>query len=221
MDPEPTFEELFRANTERLADKWEHYFRIYDRHFARFRGKSPKILEIGVSNGGSKDIWQKFFGPGVQYVGVDVDERCKQFEDPDSVILIGDQASRPFIRAVGKMHGPFDIVIDDGGHSMDQQKHSFEELYGFVKPDGVYLVEDTHTSYWGDWGGGLNRKGTFIEYCKTRVDDLNAGHIDLGRATTTFTETTDSITFYDSIVVFEKGPHPVAVRTTSGQRIFT
>jgi hypothetical protein len=39
--------------------KWMHYFDIYEHHFARFRGKSPTVLEIGVKGGGSLAMWKR------------------------------------------------------------------------------------------------------------------------------------------------------------------
>ena len=67
-----------------------------------------------------------------------------------------------------------DIVIDDGGHRMQQQITSFEELYPHIQPHGVYLCEDIHTSFWPDFDGGYRRAGTFLEYSKGLIDRLYA-----------------------------------------------
>src|SRR5829696_2278754 len=47
----------------RRVDKWTHYPEIYERYFAKFRGTSARMLEIGVFKGGSLEIWRKYFGP--------------------------------------------------------------------------------------------------------------------------------------------------------------
>ncbi|MFP4369831.1 MAG: hypothetical protein ACLFR2_09645 [Candidatus Kapaibacterium sp.] len=55
-------EKYFRQNDARLIHKWNHYFDIYDRHFSKFRGKEIILLEIGVSHGGSLQMWKSYFG---------------------------------------------------------------------------------------------------------------------------------------------------------------
>jgi hypothetical protein len=102
------------------------------------------------------------------------------------------------------------IIIDDGGHTMNQQIVTYEELYDHLSDNGVYLCEDVHTSYWTDYGGGLNEKQTFIEYSKRFIDMINFYHIrnysseeELIKSKK-FRQTTNSIHYYDSIIVLEK-----------------
>jgi hypothetical protein len=198
-------EKYFRANEGRLIDKWAHYFDVYDRHLSRFREKEVVILEIGVYHGGSLRMWQEYFGDKAKIYGIDIDPRCKDLEEKGIEIFIGSQADREFLRKVKGSVPPIDIVIDDGGHRMIQQITSFEELFGAVKKDGVYLCEDVHTSYWLRYGGGHKRRGTFIEHCKNLIDRLNAWHSEeRSLPVDDFTRSVDSVHFYDSIVVIEK-----------------
>jgi hypothetical protein len=188
----------------RLLDKWVHYFPIYQRHFAPFVGTAPKILEIGVFQGGSLDMWQRFFGPGMEIVGIDVDPTAKQLADPRITVLLGDQEDTAFLESVVAEHGPFDIIIDDGGHTMGQQIASIEALFpAALRDGGVYLVEDCHTSYWADFDAGRGKPGTFIEWAKERIDDLHSYH-DAGPVHPVWTDHVDGIHCYDSIVVFDK-----------------
>src|SRR5262245_66637051 len=92
--------DYFHRNPGRLIDRWHHYFEIYHRHFERFRGRSPVVVEVGVFHGGSLQMWHDYFGSGTRVVGIDVDPRCRQFEDPSTTILIGDQADRAFLAQV-------------------------------------------------------------------------------------------------------------------------
>jgi hypothetical protein len=90
---------------------------------------------------------------------------------------------------------------------MEQQIATFEELYPTVKQEGVYLVEDLHTSYWARYGGGLRGPTTFVEYAKNLYDQLNAWHSEEPDfMVDDFTRTTRSMHLYDSVIVFEKGP---------------
>ena len=201
-------EKYFDSNTKNLMHKWMHYFDIYDRHFSRFRGTDVHLLEIGVSQGGSLQMWKGYFGPRAVIYGADINPNCKTLEEERVKIFIGDQGDRKFLRQMRDSIPRIDILIDDGGHSMKQQIATFEELYEKVSPDGVYLCEDTHTSYWPSFRGGLRRRGTFMEYSKRLIDQLNAWHSQQKRSfkVNAFTKSTDSLHFYDSIVVLEKKP---------------
>ena len=215
-----SFEDLFYNSEHRICQKWDNYFKVYDRFFSRFRGREHfTFLEIGVSQGGSLDLWRHFFGPHAKIVGVDIDPRCKAYEGGNTGIRIGSQSDPEFLADVVLEFGPFDAVLDDGGHTMEQQLVTFASLYPAVVQDGCYMVEDVHSSYDPAFGGGLGNPGTFIEFAKAKIDELNGFHIhSKAKPYTHFTRTTDSISFYDSIVVFEKALQrpPRIVQTGTG-----
>lgn len=215
-------EKYFRTNRGRRIHKWLHYFDVYHRHFERFRGRRVLIVEFGVAQGGSLQMWRHYFGPRSEIVGVDIDARCRAFEEPGIRVRIGDQEDRTFLRALVDEIGPIDVVIDDGGHTMAQQIATFEELYPSMTTDGVFLVEDVHTSYWSNYGGGVRRAGTFVEYAKGLIDQLNAFHSrEPGFDVDEFTRTTRSMHFYDSIVVFERGIVQPPRHNATGRRTFS
>jgi len=199
---------IFDNNKDgKLIHKWEHYFDVYHRHLSRFRGKQVTMLEIGVSQGGSLDMWREYFGDGLALYAVDIDERCKQFEREGVTIFIGDQGDRGFLRKIREQMPPLDILIDDGGHTMKQQIRTFEELYGHVKTDGVFICEDLCTSYMRRYGGGIRKKSSFIEYSKNFIDQINAwfsenkSKLDVSE----FSRSTDSLHYYSGMLVIEKG----------------
>jgi cephalosporin hydroxylase len=139
--------DYFLSNKERNGmHKPMAYFEIYEKHFSKFKNKKIKILEIGIENGGSLAMWKQYFGKGTEVVGIDINSKCKKFEEEGIKIYIGDQANEIFLAHVIGMEGGFDIVIDDGGHLMTQQITSFNILYESVRDSGVYLCEDTGTS---------------------------------------------------------------------------
>jgi hypothetical protein len=75
-----------------------------------------------------------------------------------------------------------------------------------MSENGCFIVEDLHTSYWPSYSGGLRRKGTFMQFAKRKVDQLNAWHSrEEGFTVGPFTRSTRSIHFYDSVAVFERG----------------
>lgn len=207
-DEENPLWKYFVHNQGRVIHKWHHYFDIYHNHFSRFRGRPVTILEIGVFQGGSLQMWKNYFGPDAKIYGLDIDPRCKELAEDQIEIFIGDQADRDFLRTLKSEIGPIDILIDDGGHTMVQQITAFEELFPAVSNMGIYLVEDLHTSYWEEYGGGYKRQGTFIEYAKELVDYMNAWHSrDPQLMLGDFTRSVTGIHFYDSILVVEKYPN--------------
>lgn len=211
----------FKNNDSRLIDKWNHYFDVYERHFSRFRNKEIVILEIGVSQGGSLQMWKAYFGNKAKIFGIDVDPNCKEFEEDNIKIFIGSQSNRKFLRAVKNSIPPVDILIDDGGHTMIQQKVSFKELFDHVKDDGVYLCEDLHTSYWNKFGGGYKRMGTFIEYSKNFIDHLHGYHSkEWYFKVNSFTQSVNSLHYYDSILVIEKKKTGKPYEVRSGKASF-
>ena len=197
----------FLTNDKRLIDKWTHYFPIYEFHFSRYVNRPMTFIEIGCGEGGSLQLWKRYFGPLAQIVGIDIVEKTKTFEEDQIAVRIGDQKDHGFLRNVLTEFGPPDIVLDDGSHKMNDIVESFRVLYPHTSPVGIYMVEDLHTAYWPEYGGGLRRAGTFIEICKNLIDDLNADHAREQLAPSLFTRATLSMHFYDSVVVFERGRH--------------
>ena len=198
-------EDLFRRHRGRMVTKWRHYFEVYERHLAAFRGKPVTLLEFGVWHGGSLQLWRQWLGPEARIVGVDVRPECARFAEPGTEIVIGDQADPATHRGLRERYGAFDVVIDDGGHGMAQQATTFREIFPALRPGGVYIVEDTHSSYHAHWGGGLRQDGTFIEGAKRIIDQQYAwfGPIP-GLEPDELTRTAFGLHFYNSIVVIEK-----------------
>lgn len=197
----------FQNNKKRLIHRWVHYFEIYERHFARFRNRKVTIVEIGVGHGGSLQMWKEYFGPKARIIGVDINPKCKQLEEPQIEIYIGDQADSKFLATLReKIPEKIDILIDDGGHTMTQQISTYRELFPHISENGIYACEDLHTSYWDRYGGGFRRPGTFIEMSKELVDELNAWHFKEPGELSAFTKSAQSMHYYDSILVIEKRP---------------
>jgi SAM-dependent methyltransferase len=198
-------ERFFEEHQGGKIQKWMHYFEIYERHFARYRGTDVHILEIGVAHGGSLKMWREYFGPKAHVYGVDIEPSVKKLEEDQVQIFVGDQTDVPFLESVAAAIPRIDILIDDGGHTMRQQEVTFRALFPLVAEDGVYLCEDLHTSYWGDFGGGYKREGTFIELSKDLIDEINAWHSRSPSLTVSdFTRSAHSLHFYDSVLVVEK-----------------
>jgi cephalosporin hydroxylase len=198
----------FLTNDGRMIHKWKHYFVAYERHFERFRNQAVTVVEIGCGAGGSLQLWKRFFGPYARIIGLDINPHFVAYEEDQIQVRIGDQKDPAFLGGVVDEFGAPDIVIDDGSHMMTDVLASFQVLFPALSSMGVYLVEDLHTAYWPEFGGGLAAQGSFIEHSKALIDKLNADHTR-GRVTPdSYTRSMLSLHFYDSIVVIEKGRRP-------------
>jgi cephalosporin hydroxylase len=195
----------FLTNSGRPIDKWKHYFSAYERHFSRFINRPVVFLEIGCGEGGSLEMWKRCIGPHVQVIGIDIRPECQVFQEDQISVRIGNQSDPEFLAEIIKEFGAPDIVLDDGSHFTDDIIASFSFLYPRMATGGVYMVEDLHTAYWPGFGGSVGNEKSFIEICKRLIDELNADTSRGAVEPTTFTHTTQSIHFYDSIVAFERG----------------
>jgi hypothetical protein len=98
--------------------------------------------------------------------------------------VTGDQADGAFLDRFIAEHGSdFDIIIDDGGHTMNQQMTSLNHLWKAVKPGGIYFCEDLQTSYMKQYGGdenspaGWRGEGTMMAYIFEIISDkMRSGH---------------------------------------------
>lgn len=196
--------DIFQSHNGRKVHKWKHYFPVYEQYFSRFVNRPLVLLEIGVSEGGSLEIWKKYFGPHAQIVGIDIDSRWV-FEEDQIAVRIGSQSDTNFLEEIITEFGVPDIVLDDGSHEMTDVLGSFSFLYPKMRSGSVYFVEDMHTAYWEEFGGGLRKSGTFVEHAKNLVDELNAEWTRGAIEPSDFTKSTLSISFFDSCVVFDKG----------------
>lgn len=214
--------DFFLKSTSGNIHKWLHYFEIYHMFFNGFRQKKNiRVMEIGVGKGGSLNLWRQYFDESAIIVGVDINQNAQRFENKEArtFVRIGDQANPKFLNKIADEFREFNIIIDDGGHTTNQQITSFIHLYDSLSKDGIYLVEDTHSNYWKkfqDRKDGL----TFIDLAKDLVNLLHDPYQSMSigyplrvdnpnklrelRVSKFYSET-KSICFFDSIVVFTKG----------------
>jgi Methyltransferase domain len=219
--PDPGYFRSFLSRTDdRTLYKMDHYLDIYDRQLGGWQGRDVSFLEIGIYKGGSLRMWRDFFAPGARLTFADVDPSCKALELPGTQISIGDQADPAFLASLSRDRGPFDLIVDDGGHQMHQQITSFQCLWPHLTPGGLYIVEDTHTSYWPGFGGGHRAPASFIEFAKDLIDKMHSWYTedDAGFPLHPLAREIGSIQFHDSLVIVEKThkPPPVSITSRNG-----
>ena len=204
---------IFMNHEGYLIDKWEHYLGIYESELAPFiaTGQPISLLEIGVQNGGSLQIWKKYLPAGSRIVGIDINPDCAKLElDENTSLHIADGTDQAVLDSVlGDL--TFDIIIDDGSHRSDHIINTYKALFFRLKGGGKFIIEDLHASYWSEYGGGFRTEGSAMEFLKGLVDGLNCDHFrDTGIAPQAeidhlrdFGHSIARMTFYDSVAVME------------------
>jgi predicted O-methyltransferase YrrM len=152
-------------------DSRHGYAQFYEKYLESYRSSAKKVLEIGVDTGVSISAWLGYFTNAAIY-GMDIDYSAMSpgmFNAESRVTLFpGDQGNpedlSKFIQAHG---GNFDIIIDDGGHTMQQQQLTFKTYFKHLAPGGVYVIEDLHTSYLNPYDYGQHKTPvTTLSLCK-------------------------------------------------------
>lgn len=136
-----------------------NYTELYERLLFQWKDDPIKIFEIGVAEGGSLAMWQSYF-PKARIFAVDILDKS-QFSNARVTTLVADQANRDQLQsAIAASGSDIDVLIDDGGHTMEQQQVSLGFLFKHVRPGGYYVIEDVHTSLPALWQGyGVERGG--------------------------------------------------------------
>jgi O-antigen biosynthesis protein len=175
---ELTLQQLYAEHSGKVSDKWHSYLVEYGRVFAKYRYKSVTLLEIGVQNGGSLEIWSRFFANAQKLVGCDINPQCAklQYEDPRVAVVVGD-ANSDAVQLTVLQHSPvFDVMIDDGSHRSSDIVKSFAKYFPHLADGGVFVAEDLHCSYWAEFEGGLYNPLSSITFFKRLADIVNHEH---------------------------------------------
>lgn len=147
-----------------------HYLDNYEKYLAPLREQGFVLLEIGVGNKSSINMWKQYFKNANVY-GIDNNPGCAG-ED----IFIGDQTDKVFLDKVLYEIGEPNIVIDDAAHYGPYTIETFKYLFPKISDQGLYFVEDTHCFYdktYGlapDFGQGMSEVFNFFTSLACDVD---------------------------------------------------
>lgn len=173
-----SFSQLYFDNTHKVAHKWSAYLSQYDRIFSSKRNLPIKLLEIGVQNGGSLEIFSEYFFNAQKIIGIDINPNCRNLKFNNSVIsvIVGDVNSNSIKSTLLSSSDGFDFIIDDGSHISGDIIKSFCFYFKNLNEDGIYIVEDLHCSYWKEFNGGLYFPYSSVSFFKKIIDVLNSEH---------------------------------------------
>lgn len=203
-------------NLEELANKYatdkrgedHNYVKYYEKYFKSVRESAEHVFEIGIFESKDKQnrpygaaslkLWEDYFAKATIY-GADVVDFRKHSTERTKISQL-DQANRDHLKAFADHCGvEFDIIIDDGGHTMKQQQISFDFLFNYLKSGGIYVIEDLHTSYGNlfphyskeggsstlallqDYQSSGELESEFFENAEINAQNIQELHIEQGR----------------------------------------
>lgn len=152
------------------SSRYHNYAVKYDKILSPYMHTFTDVLEIGVSQGQSTRMWTDYFNKATIHAA-DINKAsaiCQQYSNRIKFHLI-DQRNRAQLKNL-EQYSPFDLIIDDGNHYWMEQILTFETLFPYVRSGGIYIVEDTTTSYWKEY---KNNPISPVEYFKKLVDEVN------------------------------------------------
>lgn len=152
---------MVKYGTDKQRDI-HNYVQFYEKYFSKNKDKNIKILEIGIYRppldgkaqvGASLKTWYDYF-PNAQIIGADIDnfndvdnDRINTIRINQESRTIGNEDVGSLQTIIDKFGSDFDIIIDDGGHTMLQQQVTLGYMFKFLKSGGLFVIEDLHTSY--------------------------------------------------------------------------
>ena len=176
---------------DRFKYSWAFCKEIYPEHFGPRNDITKTVLEIGVHQGGSLRMWEEYF-PKAQIYGVDI---VQGFEPSGRVhFRKGSQSDATFLSDISKEVDGWDIIIDDGSHRFEDQKITFETLWGELNPGGVYVIEDVMERH----AASMPCFDYFAALAKAELGkNLGDGEVNTGTDI-------ERIVFYPKLILLEK-----------------
>jgi hypothetical protein len=196
-----SLEDIFRKHGTDKVDM-HHYAPHYERHLWHLQNDHIDLLEIGVGLGQSLTAWQEYF-PHANICALDIEPKELPF-----TVYQGHQAEVLTLAEMIKFHEEgFDVIIDDGSHRGEDVIPTFMMLWKYLKSNGVYVIEDTQTSYWPSFAGSVQPGPlTAMGFLKELIDGLNWEERDQPwYSPTRFDREILGISFYHNIVFIQKG----------------
>lgn len=195
---------ILEGNLDKTS-MYRDYLRHYERHFAAIRNDPIQLLEIGVAGGTSLRTWARYF-PKASITGVDSDENCRKLTGDRIRIEIGSQTDYEFLAGLVTKNA-FSVIIDDGSHRAPDMILTFDRLFPFLIPGGLYVIEDVYLHY-GDHATTWHTDGgcTAADHFTAIARRIVADHVEPGSdaATRYFSESIDSIEFIPGAIIVRK-----------------
>lgn len=125
---------------------WAHqYIHVYQSLFEPIRSKAKNVLEIGIWDGGSLRMWRDYFDKA-QIYGIDISDRVNGMVGESRIVTSFTDAYTE--EAVNNFTTKFDVIVDDGPHTLDSQKFCAQHYSSLLTANGILVIEDIPSPDW-------------------------------------------------------------------------
>lgn len=154
-----SMEDLIDTNLYYTDKNTTHsYFELYDKLFNPIRSQSKNVLEIGIcefgaKNGGSILLWKMYFKNALIHAA-DIISEDKIYDiifknkSTIKLYLNSDVYKTEFVEEFKKQNILFDVIIDDGPHTLDSQCKCIELYSELLTENGILVIEDVQDILW-------------------------------------------------------------------------
>lgn len=169
---------LYERHRGKVSDRWMAYLLAYDDLLADRRLQELNLLEIGIQNGGSLEIWAEYFPRARLIVGCDISPACAalRYDDPRIQVVVGDICTAETGQKIATLAPSWDLIIDDGSHRSSHIVTTFARYFPRLQAGGTFIAEDLHCSYWQKFEGGLSDPFSSVAFFKALIDIVNFEH---------------------------------------------
>lgn len=196
-----TLSELALKHGTDKGPQHHNYTAIYERYLDPLRSTRQTLLELGVGGyhypergGESLRMWVEYAGGN--WVIISIDNNKKEFIVVGAAIYQYSQDDEAALKVMCETAQPT-IIIDDASHINPLTIRSFEILFPLLASGGLYIIEDTETSYWGvasdgtDYGSTPQGKGGIVEYMTERTNWMHRSDAEF-------------VHFYKGVIIIKK-----------------
>ena len=163
----------------RFTDKntCHSYLETYEKNLKDKHISCKNVLEIGVQRGGSLKLWNDYFVNATIY-GIDIDEGPAFLNEYKRVNCLKMNAySQESIDYFSNKNIEFDVIIDDGPHTLESMEYFVNNYTQLLAVDGVLIVEDIPDIKWCDIfktyvPNGFTYEIVDLRHIKNRWDDI-------------------------------------------------
>ncbi len=126
--------------------QWHSYIEnFYSKTFANKQHTARNVLEVGIYTGGSLKLWRDYFVNATVF-GIDtrstdlLSEFTLSFNELRMYQIYGDAYSDELVQSLKNNY--YDIIIDDGPHTIESQCMFAQKYFDKLKPGGYFVCED-------------------------------------------------------------------------------
>lgn len=191
----------FEAFSDSIYSSVKHttYFPVYDHLLSKYFGKDITFVEVGILEGGSLFMWKELFGKNARIIGIDINNGALRWIEDGFEIFIGSQSDPKFWKDFYSKVGKIDVLLDDGGHSYEQQIVTVSESVDHINDAGTIIIEDVSTSYLREYGGPS--KYSFSSYAKNISDGIMYRNFNFNKRNNS-EKNIWNVQFFESIIAF-------------------